>query len=383
MNHNSQIEIDQKALANNFDFIKERIGEQCEFVSVVKGNAYGHGIDKFVPLAYDLGVKSFGLFTSFEANLALEALEDFDRIMIMGYIDDHEIEWAVKNEIDFYVFDIDRLNAAIIAALKVGKKARIHIEAETGMNRTGFGDKDLKKALSIIEDNKDSLKIEGFCTHLAGAENIANHYRVTKQIQKFNRLTKTLAKRKIEFEKAHIACSAGVMNYPKTIKDMVRVGILQYGFWPSRETKMGYCVKNKNAKDPLKQVLSWKSRVMSLKSVKMGEYVGYGTSLMAEQDMEIATVPIGYADGFSRSLSNQGKVLIGGQRMDVIGIVNMNLLVVEVTNLEGVKRGDEVVLIGSQGDKRISVSSFSDLSSQLNYELLTRLPVNIPRKIVK
>ncbi|MEX1003572.1 MAG: alanine racemase [Crocinitomicaceae bacterium] len=382
MNESSSIQLSKKALKNNIDFIKSRLGDNSEFVSIIKGNAYGHGIEKFVPMSYELGVKSFGVFTGFEAAIALKSLENFDRLLIMGYIDNAELEWAIENDIEFYVFDTDRLNAAIIAALKLKKKAKIHLEVETGMNRTGFGDKDLKRALGMITDNLDSLEIEGFCSHLAGAENIANHYRITRQIAKFSRLRKKLNEKGIGYKKAHLACSAAVMNYPKTIHDLARVGILQYGFWPSKETKMGYCVKNKFPDDPLDQVLSWKSKVMSLKSVKAGEYVGYGTSLLAEQDMKIATVPVGYADGFSRSLSNQGKVLIGGQRMDVVGIVNMNMVVVEVTNLEGVKRGDEVVLIGKQQDKQITVSSFSDLSSQLNYELLTRLPINIPRKIV-
>jgi alanine racemase len=156
---------------------------------------------------------------------------------------------------------------------------------------------------------------------------------------------------------------------------------MQYGLWPSNEVRMAYFVKNKKVEDPLKAVLSWKTYVMSVKEVKMGEYIGYGSSLMAEKNMLIATVPVGYADGFARSLSNHGKVLIAGQRLDVIGTINMNLFMVDITNIASIKKGDEVVLIGEQGNLSITVASFSDFSSQLNYELLTRLPNDIPRII--
>jgi alanine racemase len=163
---------------------------------------------------------------------------------------------------------------------------------------------------------------------------------------------------------------------------MVRIGILQYGFWPSKETLIQYLSKKSIKTDPLTQVLSWKSSIMSLKKVKTGEFISYGTSYLAQKDMKIALIPVGYAHGFSRNLSNQGRVLISGLRVAVIGMVNMNMLIVDVTANDNVKLGDEVVLIGSQGDLSITVSSFSEFSDQLNYELLTRLPGEIPRNVI-
>jgi alanine racemase len=157
------------------------------------------------------------------------------------------------------------------------------------------------------------------------------------------------------------------------------VGILQYGFWPSKEAKMAWLAKNKTATDPLKRVIQWNSHIMSIKEVDTNEYIGYGLSFLTECPMRIATVPIGYSNGYSRSLSNRGKVLVRGQRVDVVGIVNMNLLMIDVTNLPEVEENDEVVLIGNQGEQDISVASFSDFSSLLNYQLLTRLPERIPR----
>jgi alanine racemase len=165
--------------------------------------------------------------------------------------------------------------------------------------------------------------------------------------------------------------------------DMVRIGIAQYGFWPSQETYM-YNFKNleENQKNPLKRLISWKSKVMSLKKVKMGDFIGYGTSFMASRDMTIALVPIGYSHGFSRNLSNLGKVLIQGKIVPVVGTVTMNSISVDITDVKEVKKGDEVVIIGRQKRNEITVASFGESTQQVNYELLTRLPQDIPRKII-
>jgi alanine racemase len=159
-------------------------------------------------------------------------------------------------------------------------------------------------------------------------------------------------------------------------------GIVQYGFFPTKEVLIHFLEKSKLKEDPLKRLLTWKTTVMDTKQVKTGDFIGYGTSFMASQPMKIATIPVGYSQGFSRSLSNLGRVLIRGQRVPVIGIVNMNMMTVDITGLDGVEKGDEVVLIGKQGDLEIGVSSFSEFSNQINYEILTRLPADIPRKVV-
>jgi alanine racemase len=378
---NSFIEINIKALQSNLDFIKSNLDPACELTSVVKGNAYGHGITHFVPTAIACGIKSFAVFSAFEAKQILATDLDFERVLIMGNISENQLEWAIENNIEFYVFEKRRLISAIKSAKKLGIKAKIHIEVETGLNRTGFSKIDLLALMDTIKSNPDYLSLEGMCSHLAGAENIANYYRIKKQMSRFNSFEKLFTKHGLDIKTRHLACSAAAMNFPKSQKDLARIGIMQYGLWPSNEVRMAYFVKNKKVEDPLKAVLSWKTYVMSVKEVKMGEYIGYGSSLMAEKNMLIATVPVGYADGFARSLSNHGKVLIAGQRLDVIGTINMNLFMVDITNIASIKKGDEVVLIGEQGNLSITVASFSDFSSQLNYELLTRLPNDIPRII--
>lgn len=378
----SHIEISKSALKQNIKFIKEFVKEGVKLSSVVKGNAYGHSIKKFVPIAEEAGVDHFSVFSADEADKVLKVCDSCTDVMIMGNIDNEDLGWAIEKGIEFYVFELSRLESAIEAAKKKNIKAKIHVEVETGMNRTGFEIKELKKALELIRTNQEYISFEGVCTHYAGAESIANYLRIQNQYKKFMRLRKAIEKEGMRPRRYHTACSAATITYPKTQMDMVRVGILQYGFWPTRETFIHYVSKHSEPKEPLRRVLSWKSKVMNVKKVKTGEFIGYGTTYLAQLDMTIATVPIGYSHGFARGLSNIGRVLVNGDRVGVIGMVNMNLLTIDVTACSNVKKGDEVVIIGKQGELELSVSSFSELSSQVNYETLTRLPNEIPRKIV-
>ena len=221
------------------------------------------------------------------------------------------------------------------------------------------------------------------CTHFAGAESISNHARVTEQIERFEAACAHLLSLGVRAQRRHAACSAATLAYPETIFDMVRIGILQYGFWPTDEIRIRSLQANGEVADnPLRRVIRWQTRIMDLKTVEAGEFVGYGTTHLAARRSRIATAPVGYGHGYARALSNQGRVLVRGRRCAVVGIVNMNLILVDVTHVPRVARGDEVVLIGRQRNLSVSVSSFAELSNQLNYELLTRLPANIPRQVV-
>lgn len=378
----SYIEISKSAIRKNIDFLKHQYNEQVRISSVVKANAYGHGISQFVPLVEECGIDHFSVFSMDEALKVKESLANHADIMVMGWAHKDDSEWGVRNGIEFYVYELQTLDAVLQAAKKLKKRAIIHLEIETGMNRTGLTGVELKQATKIIKDNLDHLHIRGLCTHYAGAESISNHVRVQSQIKNFNRTYKWLAKRGIVPDLLHTACSAASIAYPQTHMDMVRIGILQYGFWPSPETFIYFTHGKQVKEDPLARVISWKSRVMSTKDVKQGEFVSYGTTYLAKNDIKIAVVPTGYSHGYSRSLSNQGRVLIRGQRIGVIGMVNMNMLVVDITGIEGVDVDDEVVFIGKQMDNEITVGSFIEFSNQMNYELLSRLPHNIPRYVV-
>lgn len=383
MHTNSVIELNPYAYQKNIDFLKQTFGKKVKISSVVKGNAYGHGIPEFVTMAYKNGINHFSVFDVEEAKLVNATLEKKVTLLVMGLVQDDDMEWVIENEIEFFVFDKTRLNKAIKVAKKLRSKAKIHIEVETGMNRTGFEKNELNYLISTLKNKKESLCFKGLCTHYAGAESIANYYRVDRQIKRFEDIYQTFCTNGLKPEIRHTACSAASIMFPETRMDMVRIGIMQYGLWPSTEVLVHFLNSKKIKTDPLNRVITWKSKIMSIKNVTTGNFIGYGTSFLAEKKTKIAIVPIGYSHGYSRSLSNQGRVLIHGQRCSVVGSVNMNMIIIDVTNIEHLKKNDEVVLIGTQNNLTISVASLSDFSNQLNYELLTQISKTIPRKIIE
>lgn len=380
--HTSSIELSRTAFLLNVAFVRKLISSGTEISAVLKGNAYGHGLEQLTDLCLEAGLRHLSVFSAHEASRILKHTHKPVTIMIMGMIDERDLPWAIANEIEFFVFEIERLKAAAAAAREVGKKARIHLEVETGMNRTGFAEKDLIPVVDFLKQHTLELELVSLCTHFAGAEEVANDVRIRQQLQRYNALHQWFTMVGAPPLLRHTACSAATLNYPETRMDLVRIGIMFYGFWPNMETRMQHIDQHSQQQDPLQRIITWKSKVMSIKQIAAGEYIGYGASYQAASDMLIASVPVGYAYGFSRSLSNTGSVLIGCQRVPVIGVVNMNLMMVDITAVEVVQKGDEVVLIGRQGEQVITVSSFSEMSQQLNYEMLTRLPVDIPRTIV-
>lgn len=382
MNHSSTIELNPKALRKNLRFIRDRLEEHTRFCSVVKGNAYGHGIEEFVPIAEAAGVDYFAVYNSHEAYRVFLAAENDPDIMVMGYIDNSDMDWAIAHEIECFVFEPDRLQVLAQKAKQAGKCARIHLEIETGMNRTGFDLTQLNDVLPLLKSYADAIEIMGVCTHFAGAESIGNYVRIQQQKEVYRQACQMLADQDIHPRYKHVNCSAGLIRYPEMNLDLVRVGILQYGFWPSMETFIEYSQPLSSKESPLKRILTWKTQVMSTKEIAKGEYIGYGTTYLAQKSLLIAIAPVGYAHGYSRILSNQGRVLVQGRRCPVVGIVNMNAIAIDITNCKNVEKGEEVMLIGRQGTHTLSVASFGELSNQLNYELLTRLPMDIPRYVV-
>ncbi|MBI1306635.1 MAG: alanine racemase [Bacteroidetes bacterium] len=378
----SHIVLSRSAYWHNIQFIRKLIGKDVELSLVVKGNAYGHGIRYLVPLAEEAGIRHFCVFSADEALMVKAEIRFNSEILIMGMLTDDQLVWAIQEEIQFYVFNKERLHKCIELAKKINKPAHVHIEIETGMNRTGFSMEALPDVMELMKSHPNELRWEGVCTHFAGAESIANYYRIQQQKKIFKKAIQFLKNNGVNPGRIHAACSAAAIRYPESIADMARIGILQYGFFPSREVLIDYLTRKKIQESPLKRIISWRSQVMTTKYVKRGEFIGYGNAYFTDSETRIAVVPVGYSLGYSRSLSNHGRVLIKGRFAPVIGLVNMNMMSVDVTHIDGVENGDEVVLIGRQGEQEISVSSFSDFSDQVNYELLTRLPSKIPRIVV-
>ena len=386
--HSSRIELDFNNLGANADFIRSLIGNDCRLSFVIKGNAYGHGIEQMVPMAEMVGINHFSVFSSDEAAKALGVKNENSHIMIMGYIADEMLPWAIENGISFYIASMDRLKATREAVKNTAADALVHLELETGFHRTGLTESDLEEVARILQESAGRIRVAGTSTHYAGAESIANYYRIQNQMKKYNDLCDLLVSMGISLGARHTACSAATLTYPETRMDMVRVGIALYGFWPTSETKMNYLLSYgcKSGEDepvkepsPLKRVMSWKTKIMSLHNVAPGNFVGYGNSCQTIVSSRFAAIPIGYSHGFSRDLSNCGYVLVRGKRAPVSGVVNMNMLMVDVTEIPEAERGDEVVIIGHQKDSEITVSSFSALSQYLNYEVLVQIPSEIPR----
>ncbi len=384
VHHSSRIELSQSAMKQNFNFIRELIGRQPTISMVVKANAYGHGFTQAVTMAQKCGVHHFSVASGHEAQEIRGALDEDSRIMIMGILYEDDLPWAVEHGIESYVFTMNRLKKIGEIAKAAGKKAQIHLEIETGGNRTGLEMEKLPEAIKLIIAKRKHLELVGVCTHLAGAESLANNFRISKQIEEFNRARKRIEKTKSLAPMYHVASSAATLTIPESRMDLVRVGTVSYGLWPSPDVHNLYLMKaKKRVNQPLKRVLSWKTDVMQVKHVKQNDFVGYGTSFQTSRDSIIAVIPVGYGNGFPRELSNRGEVLIRGRKAPVVGVVNMNMCFADVTNIPGVTAGDETALVGRQKKNEITLRSFSEFSSALNTEFLSRLPATIPRQIVR
>ncbi len=382
--HSSRIELSQSGLKKNINFLRKKLGPHPRLSSVIKANAYGHGIPQMVKMLEKCGVDHFSVASAYEAEEALEHCSASSDIMIMGILYDQDVEWAIRNDIEFYVFHFDRLKIALEMAKKLKKKAIVHLEAETGTNRTGMAETEFKKAVTFIKRNSDFFVFQGVCTHLGGAESQSNQFRIDQQKQRFEKYLSELKKRKFMPKYRHMACSAAVLAMPETHYDLVRVGVSTYGFWPSPDIYYQHLREVGKSKDtPMNRIISWKTDIMDVKEVPKGEFIGYGTAYQALHNMKVAVIPLGYSNGYPRGQSNTGYVLIRGRKAPITGLINMNLFMVDVSDIPGVEIGDPVVLLGKQGNNTIAVSSFTNYTQLLNNEMLSRLPTAIPRKIVK
>jgi alanine racemase len=381
--HSSRIDLSQSALQKNFNFIRKKIGSQVRISSVVKANAYGHGISKFVPMAEKCGIRHFSVASSHEAEEVLTSCSNNTKIMIMGILYEEDIPWAIENGIEFYVFNFDRLLLVKEIAQSQQSKAIIHLEVETGANRTGLPSEDFTKALEFLNENQEHIQFEGLCTHLGGAETLANKFKIDLQVKRFHAFLEECKKKQIMPNLLHIASSAAALAFEETRFDMVRIGVAQYGFWPSPDIQFLHLQETKkSSENGFRRIITWKTDIMDLRKVKAGEFIGYGTAYQAFQDMTIAVLPLGYSNGYPRALSNRGQVLIKGKKAPIVGLINMNLFMVNISHIQEVKVGDEVVLVGRQKNNVINVSSFTDSTQLLNNEMLSRLPAAIPRQAV-
>lgn len=382
MDNTSYIEISKKAYRSNIRFLQKVVGENVRISSVIKGNAYGHGYEQIIPLAEEFGINHFSVFSVFEAKQVFKFTSFKSDIMIFGFITDEQLSWVIDNGIEFYIFDLEYLKKSAQIAEILNKPAKIHIELETGFKRTGIEPEVFDDVIRFFHQNLELLTVMGMCTHFAGAESIANHVRIKNQLLLFKKYHKYFVNCNIIPKYLHTSSSSASLIYPETRFNMVRIGIAQYGFWPTPEVLITRNNKYGDKESSLKRVISWKSEIMAIKRVKKGDFVGYGNSFQASKDLSVAIIPVGYNNGYSRSLSNRGYVLIHGKRADVLGVVTMNTITVNITDNKTANIGDEVILIGNHKKNKITIASFSEMSNYLNYQVLARLPENIPRFVV-
>ena len=362
--------ISLKALEHNLDAIHGCIERDTKIIAVVKADGYGHGA---VPLAEVMeqreDIWGYAVATPEEAE-ELYSNGIKKPILILGYTFPEYDEQIVKEGLRPAVFSLERAKQLSEEAVCQNKDCQIHNKLDTGMSRIGF---------QVTEQSADEIAqiaalpniiIEGIFTHFSKADETDKTF-TRKQADTYEQMLTWLKDRQIEIPIHHVSNSAGIVDLPEYNKDIVRAGIILYGLWPSDEVE-----KNNINLQPL---ISLKSHVVHVKELEPGRIISYGGTFEVEKTMQIATVPVGYADGYPRSLSNKGYVLIHGKRAAICGRVCMDQMMVDVSEIPDVKPGDEVTLIGTDGAETITMEELGDMSGRFNYELACDLNKRIPR----
>ena len=364
-------EINLDAMCSNVSQAIERM-KPAKLMAIIKTDAYGHGAVRSAKALDEIGVYAFGVATPGEA-LELRRAGIKNPILILGYVFEEYFDRMIENDIDLAVFDLNAAKLLNSHAEKLGKKARVHIKADTGMGRIGFQPCD--ESAEIIKEIAalKNIEIDGMFTHFACADS-KDKASVNRQIERFTNFVAKVKSEGVSLPIVHCYNSASIVDFDKPLFDMVRCGIITYGLEPSDE------VSKTNIK--LQKVMSIKSHVAYVKKVGAGFTVSYGSTYVTDKKTEIATIPVGYGDGYPRTLSNKGRVLIGGHFAKIIGRVCMDQFMVDVTGL-GVNRGDEVILMGSDGENSITAEEIGDLSGRFNYELVCDINKRVPRVYIK
>ena len=364
-------EINLDAMCSNVSQALERM-KPAKLMAIIKTDAYGHGAVRSAKALDEIGVYAFGVATPGEA-LELRRAEIKNPILILGYVFEEYFDRMIENDIDLALFDLNTAKLLNSHAEKLGKKARVHIKADTGMGRIGFQPCD--ESAEIIKEIAalNNIEIDGMFTHFACADS-KDKASVNRQIERFTNFVAKVKSEGVSLPIVHCYNSASIVDFDKPLFDMVRCGIITYGLEPSDE------VSKTNIK--LQKVMSIKSHVAYVKKVGAGFTVSYGSTYVTDKETEIATIPVGYGDGYPRTLSNKGMVLIGGHFAKIIGRVCMDQFMVDVTGL-GVSRGDEVILMGSDGENSITAEEIGDLSGRFNSELVCDINKRVPRVYIK
>jgi alanine racemase len=360
------VTVNLDSLESNYWSVRKALDSHVKIMAVVKANAYGHGA---VPVAQRLEKCGADYLAVAILEEAIELRRKQIRLPILllsGFWPGQEEE-IIRQSLTPAVFNERMVEHLVRAAKCLKKEVKFHIKIDTGMTRLGV---DWEEATRVVEgcSPEEWASCEGIYTHLSSAE-IADDPFSRLQIERFRNIIRSLCRDNFAFLWRHVANSAGILNFPESWCNGVRPGLLLYGINPLTTPP----------RLPVESILTFKTRIMQLKRVKKGTSVGYGGDYTVSQESVIATLPVGYADGFNRLLSNRGSVLTHGQRAPIVGRISMDLTLVDVTAIKDVRVGDEVVLIGKQGLQEITAKEIAGLTRTIPYEVLCGISQRVPR----
>ena len=368
-------EVDLDAIWENMVHMKENIAEKTKILAVIKTDGYGHG---GVPIAKMLEQLDFmfgyAAATYEEAHVLREAGVK-KPILILGYTFPYCYEELIREEIRPAVYRRDTVEELAAAAAKVGQKAKVHIKVDTGMGRIGItpDEEGLEFVRFLIEHPE--LEVEGIFTHFAKSDE-ADKTSANHQLELFqNFIDKIQTELGITIPVKHCSNSAAILEMPQANMDMVRAGITTYGLYPSEEVSKDIV--------PLRAAMSLYSHIVYCKTIHSGQSVSYGGLFTAQKDTRVATIPVGYGDGYPRSLSGKGYVLIHGKKAPILGRVCMDQFMVDISEIPEAMDGDKVTLLGMDGTERITAEELGELSGRFNYEFVCDLGKRIPRVYIQ
>lgn len=371
MYYRTYVKIDLDAIEYNVNHIVEKLNGRAKLLAVVKADAYGHG-------AVEIGKALEDKCDFFGVACVDEAMELVDAgikkpILILGYVSPQQFDVVVKNDIRIPIFSYESAKALSDEAVSQGKTISYHFCIDTGMSRIGFqvneASADICKKITLLPN----ITAEGIFSHFATADE-SDLSRAKKQKALFDNFIKMLDARDVIIPIKHINNSAGIMVFDDML-DMVRSGIITYGLYPSGEV-------DKSLLD-IKPAMEWKSYVSHIKMLEKGREVSYGGTYVTEKDMVVATIPVGYADGYPRCLSNIGRVIINGKYANILGRVCMDQFMVDVTHIDDIVLENDVTLVGREGDAVLTMEEVSELAHSFNYELPCRVSQRVPRVYIR
>ncbi|GAC1432672.1 MAG: alanine racemase [Terriglobales bacterium] len=377
-------EVSLSNLRANFRTIQEHVGKAVTVCGVVKADAYGHGAVECALALQDEGTKWLGV-TSLDEATSMRDAGITSRILLMTGFCSGEEDDVIRFALTPTVWDPVQIQLLERAAARLALPANqlsqpIHLKIDTGMGRLGVALEELPQICSVLKSSPH-LALEGVSTHLASAE-VVDSEAIQNQLQRFEEAQQILLREGLKAPILHIANSSAIISRPESWKQMVRPGLALYGYHLPFEKESGEA-SNQFATFSLKPVLTWKTRILALKEVKAGHALGYGGTFTAKAKSKIAVLPVGYADGLNRRLSNRGQVIVKGQYAPIVGRISMDLTLINVTGIAGIEAGNEVILMGSHGGLSVDAQQHAILADTIPYEILCNISKRVPRKYSK